>query len=60
MVKVDIALQIQKDQVVKHSSIDDSWEKMVKAGRAHRWSDRAKMFIAFAVFDAAIIVVVFL
>ena len=57
MVKADIALQIQKDQVVKHSSIDDSWEKMVKAGRAHRWSDRAKMFIAFAVFDAAIIVV---
>ena len=34
--------------------------KMLKAERAHRWSYRAKMFIALLVFVAAIIVVVFL
>ncbi|MCA0927085.1 hypothetical protein [Ruegeria profundi] len=45
---------------MNHNSIDENLSKRLKAERAHRWSYRVKMFIASAVFVAAIIVVVIL
>ncbi len=45
---------------MNYNSIDENLGKMLKAERAHLWSYRVKMFIALAVFVAAIIVVVFL
>ncbi len=45
---------------MNHNSIDENLGKMLKAERAHRWSYRVKMFIAIAVFVAAIVLVVFL
>ncbi|MFY2824149.1 hypothetical protein [Ruegeria sp. MALMAid1280] len=45
---------------MNHNSIDENLGKRLKAERAHRLPYKVKMFIAIAVFVAAIIAVVFL